>query len=180
MLPDFRLSIIRNDVKKIKIACSIMKCCLKTNLRSNETLMNLLSDMDQSILIEDTISRLNSILSSAEKQFADDPDGFLARDGISSFGKYISIVADLCHSLKLCNYDELKEHLQKTTFSDLRIRWNDFLSKVDHQSVLSSTYPASLPLDVQLLDVDSNTMIDLADVYQNDDRTLFVFLRHLA
>lgn len=136
--------------------------------------------MDQSSLIDEIISQLNAILSSAEEQFDDDPDGFLARDGISSFGKYISIVTELCHSLKLCNCEELKEHLQKTNFADLRIRWNDFLSKVDHQSVLSSSYPTSVPSDIQLLDIDRNEMINLEDLYKNNDRTLFVFLRHLA
>lgn len=136
--------------------------------------------MDQSILIENIISQLNAILSCAEEQFLADPDDFLAHDRISAFGKYISIVADLCHSLNLSTYDQLKEHLQMPAFSDLRIRWNDFLLKLDNQSVLSSSYPTSLPSDIQLLDVDSNEMIDLENIYKNDDRTLFVFLRHLA
>lgn len=136
--------------------------------------------MDRSVLIENALSQLNTILSSTQERFSADPDDFLAHDKISALGKYISIVADLCHSLGLSTYDQLKEHLQMPAFSDLRIRWNDFLSKLDNQSILSSSYPTSLPSDIQLLDVDNNQMIDLKDLYTNDDRTLCVFLRHLA
>ena len=136
--------------------------------------------MNQSIAIENTISQLNSILSSAQEQFNSNPDAFFAQDGISSLGKYISIVANLCHLLNLSSYDELKEHLDNASFFDLRTRWNNFLSKLDSQSVLSSSHPTSLPSDVQLLDVANGELVDLRSIYANADRTLFVFLRHLA
>jgi hypothetical protein len=137
-------------------------------------------DMNESDIVEDTISQLNSILVSVQNQYGSDPDGFLSQDGISSLGKYISIVANLYHVLHLSGYDELKEYLETPSFSDLRTRWDKFLSEVDNQSVLSSSYPSSLPLNVQLLNVDNNELVDLESTYTNHDRTLFVFLRHLA
>jgi hypothetical protein len=140
----------------------------------------LLLDMNQSVIIENTISQLNSILSSTQEQFTADSDGFFAQNGISSLGKYISIVTNLCYQLNLSSYDELKEYLEKPLFSDLRIRWNNFLFELDNQSVLSSLHPTSLPSDIQLLDVNNNELIDLEKIYTNHDRTLFVFLRHLA
>jgi hypothetical protein len=136
--------------------------------------------MNESAVIENTISQLNSILSSALNQFNSDPNDFLAQDGISSLGKYISIVTNLCHLLHLSNFNELKEHLEKSSFSDLRTRWNNFLSELDSQSTLSCSYPTSLPSDIQLLDVKNNELISLESIYTNHDRTLFVFLRHLA
>lgn len=137
-------------------------------------------DMNQSVVIENTISQLNTILSSAQEQFNSDPDAFFAQNGISSLGKYISIVTNLYYQLKLSGYDELKEYLENPSFSDLRIRWNNFLSELDNQSALPSSHPISLPSDVQLLDVNNNELIDLEKIYTNHDRTLFVFLRHLA
>ena len=136
--------------------------------------------MNKSGIIEDTISELNSILTSVQDQYRSDSDSFLSHDGISPLGKYISIVANLCRLLNLSGYDELKEYLKGPSFSDLRTRWNNFLSEIDNQSALSSSFPSSLPSDVQLLNVDDNQWINLENIYTNHDRTLFVFLRHLA
>ncbi len=136
--------------------------------------------MNKSVVIENSISQLNSILSSAQDQFNSDPHEFVVQDGIPSLGKYISIVTNLCYSLNLSGYDQLKEYLENPSFSDLRSRWNNFLSKLDNQSVLSPSYPTSLPSDVQLLNVDTNEWISVESIYASYDRTLFVFLRHLA
>jgi hypothetical protein len=136
--------------------------------------------MNKCVIIENTISQLNSILSSTQDQFNSDPNSFLAQNGISSLGKYISIVTNLCYLLNLSGYDELKKYLEKPFFSDLRTRWNNFLYELDNQSVLSSSYPAALPSDIQLLNVNNNELINLESIYANHDRTLFVFLRHLA
>ena len=140
----------------------------------------LLSDMNPSVIVENTISQLNSILSSAHEQFAASPDAFFSQNGISSLGKYISIVTNLCYQLNLSSYDQLKEYLEYPSFSDLRTRWDEFLSELDNQSTLSSSHPTSLPTGVQVLDVNSNEWVDLEKLYTNHDRTLLVFLRHLA
>jgi len=137
-------------------------------------------DMNKSVIIEDTISQLNSILSSAQEQFNVDPNSFLSQNGISSLGKYIPIVSNLFHVLNLSDYNELKEYLENPSFSDLRIRWDQFLSELDKQSVLSTSYPTSLPSDVQLLNADNNELTNLESIYTNHDRNLFIFLRHLA
>jgi hypothetical protein len=138
-------------------------------------------DMNESVIIEDTISQLNLILSSVQSQYVFDPVGFVSHDGISSLGKYISIVSNLCHLLNLSGYEELKEYLENPAFSDLRTRWNNFLSELDNQSILSSSSPTSLPSDVQLVNINNNNeLINLKSIYTNHDRTLFVFLRHLA
>ncbi|CAF2521458.1 unnamed protein product [Rotaria sp. Silwood2] len=117
--------------------------------------------MNKSIIIEDTISQLNSILSSAHEQFTSDPNDFFSQDRISSLGKYISILTNACHLLNMSGYDELKQHLENSSFSDLRTRWNNFLSELDNQSILSSSYPSTLPSDVQLLNINNNELIDL-------------------
>jgi len=136
--------------------------------------------MNESEVTDNTISQLNSILSSAQNQFNSDPDGFFAQDCISSLGKYIPIVTNFCYLLNLSGYDELKEHFKNPSFSTLRTQWNNFLSELDNQSILSSSYPTSLPSDIQLLDVNNNELINLEKIYSSHDRTLFVFLRHLA
>jgi hypothetical protein len=136
--------------------------------------------MNEFDITDNTISQLNSILSSAQNQFNSDPNDFIAQDCISSLSKYISIVTNSCYLLNLSSYDKLKEYFKNPSFSALRTRWNYFLSEVDNQSILSSSYPTSLPSDVQLLDVNNNELINLESIYASHDRTLFVFLRHLA
>lgn len=130
--------------------------------------------------IEATISQLDFILCSVQQEFTKDPNGFFAKDHISSLGKYIQIVANLCTSLNLSDYNELQQHLKNSTFFDLQNRWNNFLSELDHQSIISSSYPSELLSGIQLLNVNNNKWIDLKDIYTNHDRNLFVFLRHLA
>ncbi|CAF0868092.1 unnamed protein product [Rotaria sp. Silwood1] len=132
--------------------------------------------MNKSKIIEDAICQLNSILSSAHEQFISNPNDFFSQDRISSLGKYISILSNLCNLLNLSGYDELKQHLENSSFSNLRTRWNNFLSELDNQSILSSSYPSTLPSDVQLLNVNNNELIDLKNIYTNHDRNLFVFL----
>ncbi|CAF1012205.1 unnamed protein product [Rotaria sordida] len=117
--------------------------------------------MNTSTIIEDSISQLNSILSTAHEQFISNPNDFFSQDRISSLGKYISILVNLCNLLNLSDYNELKQHLENSSFSDLRIRWNNFLSEVDNQSILSSSYPSTLPSDIQLLNINNDELIDL-------------------
>lgn len=136
--------------------------------------------INESTEIEATISQLDFILCSVQQEFTKDPNGFFAKDHISSLGKYIQIVANLCTSLNLSDYNELQQHLKNSTFFDLQNRWNNFLSELDHQSIISSSYPSELLPGIQLLNVNNNKWIDLKDIYTNHDRNLFVFLRHLA
>ena len=137
-------------------------------------------DMDRCETLEKTIGQLNVLLSSVQDQYTTDGHGFFARDEISSLGKYISIVADLFRSLDLSHDDQWKPYLEVPSFANLRARWNDFLSQLDDQPVLSSSSPHSVPSDLQLLNIATNQPIALRDIYSNHDRTLFVFLRHLA
>ena len=136
--------------------------------------------MNKSVILEDAISELNSILSSAQEQYNCDPYGFLSQGGIVSLGRYITVVANLCHSLEFSNCNELNHHLKNSSFSDLQLRWNNFVSELGNQSILLPSYPTSMPSNMQLLNADSNELINLEDIYRDHDRTLLVFLRHLA
>ncbi len=136
--------------------------------------------MDRCETIEKTVGQLHTLLSSVQDQYTADRHGFFEREEISSLGKYISIVADLFHSLHLSQEDQWKPCLEASSFVNLRARWNDFLSELDDQPVLPSSSPHALPLDLQLLNVATNQPIALTDIYSKHERTLFVFLRHLA
>lgn len=127
--------------------------------------------------IEEAIGQLNGLLTAVEEEYTTDPAGFFARDRISSLGKFISIVSELCRSLGWTNTSPLKEN---PSFVDLGIRWANFLSKLDQQSVSSASSPSCLPSTSQLFDIQRNDWIDVERLYTNHERTLLVFLRHLA
>lgn len=136
--------------------------------------------MNQSDIIEETVFKLNSILSSAHEQFISEPNRFFSEDHISSLAQYISIVANLCNSLNLSGFEELKPYLESSSFASLRTRWDHFLSELDNQSLISSSNPSSVPSDLQVLDIHNNELINFDKIYNKHDRNLFVFLRHLA
>ena len=137
--------------------------------------------MDRCETLEKTVGQLDALLSSVRDQYTTDTHGFFARDEISSLGKYITIVADLFRSLDLFDVDQWKPYLELPSLANLRARWNDFLNELDDQpAVLPLSSPHSLPSDLQLLNVATNQSIALRDIYSNHERTLFVFLRHLA
>ena len=131
-------------------------------------------------IIDETVSKLNSILIFVEENFTVDRTDFFRNNRIFSLGKYIPIVSDLFHSLKLTEYEQLKNYFKISSFNDLRTRWNNFLLKIDEQKLLTCSQPTNLPIDVQLFSANTGQWIDLNKIYSNHQRTLFVFLRHLA
>ena len=95
--------------------------------------------MNKSIIVKDTIDQLNSILCAAQEQFSSNSQEFFSQNYISSFSKYIPIVTNLCHVLNVSGIDEIKQHLEDSSFTDLQVRWNNFLSKLDMKPLLSSS-----------------------------------------
>lgn len=77
-------------------------------------------------IIDETVSKLNSILIFVEENFTVDRTDFFRNNRIFSLGKYIPIVSDLFHSLKLTEYEQLKNYFKISSFNDLRTRWNKF------------------------------------------------------
>lgn len=138
------------------------------------------SDMDSSVILNDSLSQLNSILSSTKEEYLSNRSAFFSEEKISSLGKYISIVTDLYHSLQLTKIDQLKDYFSNPSFSDLRRRWDEFLAELDENPVISSSNPRLMPSKMELFSVNENQSVDIEQLYSNDDRTLFVFLRHLA